>query len=91
LADSGAPLGCVVLNGKQYEPDSLEPLLKDLVEKHPDLSIEKVNADGIFNSQPCRDKIREILGEDVELFSSVNARRRQNAAQPCDAIAKAQI
>ncbi len=44
-----APLGCVVLNGKQDEPDSLEPLLKDLVEKHPDLDIEKVNADGIFN------------------------------------------
>ena len=49
LADSGAPLGCVVLNGKQYEPDSLEPLLNGIVEKHPELDIEKVNADGIFN------------------------------------------
>jgi hypothetical protein len=49
LAGSGAPVGCVVLNGKQYEPDSLEPLLKDLTEKHPELDIEKVNADGIFN------------------------------------------
>ena len=88
LADSGAPLGCVVLNGKQYEPDSLEPLLKDLVEKHPDLSIEKVNADGIFNSQPCRDKIREILGEDVDLFSSVNARRRKDIENPARGIAK---
>ena len=50
LADSGAPLGCVVLNGKQYEADSLEPLLNDMVEKHPELDIEKVNADSIFNS-----------------------------------------
>jgi hypothetical protein len=88
LADSGAPVSCVVLNGKQYEPDSLEPLLKDLVEKHPDLDIEKVNADGIFNSQPCRDKIRKILGEDVELFSSVNARRRKDIENPARGIAK---
>ena len=88
LADSGAPVGCVVLNGKQYEPDSLEPLLKDLIEKHPELDIEKVNADGIFNSQPCRDKIREILGEDVELFSSVNARRRKDIENPARGIAK---
>lgn len=55
LAGSGAPFGCVVLNGKQYEPDSLEPLLEDVVENHPDLDIEKVNADGIFNTQPCRE------------------------------------
>jgi hypothetical protein len=64
-----------MLNVRQYEPDSLETLLNDIVEKHPELNIEKVNADGIFNSQPCRDKMREILGEDVELFSSVNAGR----------------
>ena len=88
LADSGAPVGCVVLNGKQYEPDSLEPLLKDLIEKHPELDIEKVNADGIFNSQPCRDRIREILGEDVELFSSVNARRRKDIENPARGVAK---
>jgi len=88
LAGSGAPLGCVVLNGKQYEPDSLEPLLNDIVEKHPELDIEKVNADGIFNSQPCRDKIHEILGEDVELFSSVNARRRKDIENPARGIAK---
>jgi len=88
LADSGAPVGCVVLNGKQYEPDSLEPLLKDLSEKHPDLDIEKVNADGIFNSQPCRDKVQEILGEDVELFSSVNARRKKDIENPARGIAK---
>ena len=61
---------------------------KDLIEKHPDLDIEKVNADGIFNSQPCRDKIRKILGEDVELFSSVNARRRKDIENPARGIAK---
>jgi hypothetical protein len=88
LAESGAPVGCVILNGKQYEPDSLEPLLKDLSEKHPDLDIEKVNADGIFNSQPCRDKVREILGEDVELFSSVNPRNRNDIENPARGIAK---
>lgn len=88
LADSGAPVGCVVLNGKQYEPDSLEPLLNDMAEKRPDLDIEKVNADGIFNSQLCRDKVREILGEDVELFSSVNARRKKDVENPARGIAK---
>ena len=36
------------------------------------VDIDKVNGDGIFNSQPCRDTVREILGEDVELFASVN-------------------
>jgi len=77
-----------VLNGKQYEPDSLEPLLNDIVEKHPELDIEKVNADGIFNSQPCRDKIHEILGEDVELFSSVNARRKKDIENPARGITK---
>jgi len=88
LADSGAPIGCVVLNGKQYEPDSLEPLLNDMVEKHPDLDIKKVNADGIFNSQPCRDKVQEILGEDVELFSSVNPRGKKDIENPAKGIAK---
>lgn len=88
LADSGAPIGCVVLNGKQYEPDSLEPLLNDMVEKHPDLDIKKVNADGIFNSQPCRDKVQEILGDDVELFSSVNPRGKKDIENPAKGIAK---
>ncbi len=88
LAESGAPVGCVILNGKQYEPDSLEPLLKDLSEKHPDLDIEKVNADGIFNSQNCRDEVQEILGEDVELFSSVNPRNRNDIENPARGIAK---
>ena len=48
-----------------------------------------MNADGVpassfgyrVASQPCRDKVSEILGEDVELFSSVNARRKGSAAR----------
>ena len=67
---------------------SLEPLLNDMVEEHPEPDVEKVNADGVFNSQPCRDKIYEILGENVELFSSVNARRRKDTENPARGIAK---
>jgi len=59
-----------------------------LWKKHHELNIEKVNVDGIFNSQPCRDKVREILGEDVELFSSVNARRKKDIENPARGIAK---
>ena len=75
-----------LLNGKQYEPDSLKPLLVDVKENHPNLDIDKVNVadpatrrgDGIFNSQPCRDIIGEILGEHVELFASVNPRNKKD-------------
>ena len=88
LAASGAPLGCVVLNGKQYEPDSLQPLLEDVVENHSELEIQKVNADGIFNSQPCRETVRGTLGADVELFASVNPRRKPDIEQPARGIAK---
>ena len=89
LAGSGAPVGCVVLNGKQYEPDSLSPLLVDVKENHPDLDgIDKVNGDGIFNSQPCRDIIGEILGEHVELFASVNPRNKKDLENPARGIAK---
>ena len=88
LAGSGAPVGCVVLNGKQYEPDSLKPLLEDVVDEHRELDLNKVNADGIFNSQPCRDTVREILGEDVELFSSVNPRNKKDIENPARGIAK---
>jgi len=88
LGDSGAPVGCVVLNGKQYEPDSLKPLIEDVAEEHPDLGIQKVNADGIFNTQPCRDTVRKILGNGVELFSSVNPRNKKDIKNPARGIAK---
>ncbi len=88
LAGSGAPVGCIVLNGKQYEPDSLKPLLVDVKENHPDLNIDKVNGDGIFNNQPCRDTIEEILGEHVELFASVNPRNKKDLENPARGIAK---
>ena len=58
------------------------------MEEHPDLDIEKVNADGIFNTQPCRDTVREILGEDVELFSPVNPRNKKDIENPARGIAK---
>jgi hypothetical protein len=32
--------------------------------------------------------MREILGEDVELFSSINARRRKDIENPARGIAK---
>jgi hypothetical protein len=88
LAASGAPLGCVVLNGKQYEPDSLQPLLEDVMENHSELEIQKVNADGIFNSQACRETVRSILGKEVELFASVNPRRKKDIEQPTRGIAQ---
>jgi len=88
LAGSGAPVGCVVLNGKQYEPDSLKPLLVDVKENHSELDIDKVNGDGIFNSQACRDTVRDILGEDVELFASVNPRNKKDIENPARGIAK---
>ena len=88
LAQSGAPLGCVVLNGKQYEPDSLKPLLEDAVENHPELDIHTVNADGIFNSQPCRETVEQTLGEDATLNTAVNPRRKQDIEQPARGIAQ---
>ena len=88
LASSGAPVGCVVLDGKQYEPDSLKPLLVDVKENHSELSIDKVNGDGIFNSQACRDTVMEILGNDAELFASVNPRNKKDIENPARGIAK---
>ena len=88
LAGSGAPVGCVVLNGKQYEPDSLKPLLVDVKENHLELDIDKVNGDGIFNSQACRNTVREILGNDAELFASVNPRNKKDIENPARGIAK---
>ena len=54
----------------------MKPLLVDVVENHPDLDIDKVNGDGIFNSQACRDIVMEMLGNDAELFASVNPRNK---------------
>ena len=47
-----------------------------------------MNGDGIFNSQACRDTIREILGNDVELFASVNPRNKKDIENPARGIAK---
>jgi len=76
------------LNGKQYKPDSLQPLLEDVVENHSELEIQKVNADGIFNSQACRETVGSRLGKEVELFASVNPRRKKEIEQPRRGIAQ---
>jgi len=54
-----------------------EPLLTDWVGKHPNLNLEEVSIDSLFNSQPCQDKTGEILREDVELLSSANAKEER--------------
>ena len=78
----------MVLNGKQYEPDSLQPLLEDVVENHSELEIQKVSADGIFKSQACRETLGSRLGKEVELFASVNPRRKKEIEQPRRGIAQ---
>ena len=60
----------------------------DVVENHPNLDIDNVNGDGIFNSQACRDTIMEILGNDAELFASVNPRNKKDIENPARGIAK---
>ena len=58
------------------------------MENHPDLDIDKVNGDGIFNSQACRDIVREMLGNDAELFASANPRNKKDIETPARGIAK---
>ena len=60
----------------------------DVKENNPTLDINKVNGDGIFNSQPCRDTVREILGNDVEWFANVNPRNKKDSENPARGIAK---
>ena len=60
----------------------------DVVENHSELDIDKVNGDGIFNSQACRNTVREILGNDAELFASVNPRSKKDIENPARGIAK---
>ena len=45
-----------------------------------------MNGDGIFNSQGCRDTVREILGEEVELFASVNPRNKKDIENPAEKL-----
>ncbi|MDP6594424.1 MAG: hypothetical protein QGI86_00775 [Candidatus Poribacteria bacterium] len=70
-----------MLNGKQYQLDSLPPLRVDVKENHLDLG-------GIFNSPVCRNNVREILGNDAELFASVNPRNKTDLQNPAPGIAK---
>lgn len=74
LSKSGAPVSRIVLNGKQYEPDSLEPLLKDITDKKPNLNISRVTFDGIFNKKPSINIVHKYF-PDAQVFAPVIATR----------------
>ena len=71
LAQSGAPFEKVLLSGRQYEPDSLKPLLSQGKEKHEHMHFAKINADGIFNTKPCKATI-EAFYPGAMLYAPVN-------------------
>jgi len=88
LAQSGAPLERVVLSGRQYEPDSLEPLLNKQRHKYENIKLQKINADGIFNTQTCKDTIQRYYPF-VELYSPINPKGRlKDFEQPARGIKK---
>jgi len=86
LADSGAPLDCVVLNGKQWEPDTLKPLCLGIKEKYPNLNILRVIVDGIFDNERCRQVVKKYLG--AELVANVNPGNRKDIPEPATGIEK---
>ena len=77
LAKSGAPLDRVVLKGSAYEPDTLKPLLEELKGRE-NLKIDKINADGIFNSESSRQTIKEVYSKYADLVANVNPRRQKD-------------
>ena len=74
LSKSGAPVSRIVLNGKQYEPDSLEPLLKDIRDQRPNLKINKVVFDGIFNKEPSINMVHKYFPQ-AQVYTPVIANR----------------
>ena len=91
LSKSGAPFEQVVLSGRQYEPDSLEPLLQQGKKKHSDMDFTKITADGIFNTKPCVNTI-ETFYKRAMLYSPVNPKGRlkdlQNPARGIKRVTK---
>ena len=77
LAGSGAPLDVKVISGNAYEPDTMEPLLKKLKERKT-LKIKHINTDGIFNTEPCREMVKEVYSEDAKLVANVNPGRQKD-------------
>jgi hypothetical protein len=84
LAKSGAPVACVVLSGRCWEPDTLEPLCLWIKENYPNLQLRFVVADGIFNCEPCRRIAKRILG--AELIANVNPGKRKDKESPARGI-----
>jgi len=88
LATSGAPFERVVLSGRQYEPDSLDPLLKQGKAKHEHMNFNKTIGDGIFNANPCRETV-ESYYPGGELYAPVNPKGRlKEYEDPARGIAK---
>ena len=71
LGKSGAPFERVVLSGRQYEPDSLDPLLYQSKQKHENMNFTKIIADGIFNTKPCAKTIQSFY-PGARLYAPIN-------------------
>ena len=88
LAKSGAPFERVVLSGRQYEPDSLEPLLHQGKDKHEDMDFTKITADGIFNTKPCKETVETFYPGSM-LYAPVNPKGRlKEMKEPARGIKK---
>ena len=88
LGASGAPLERAVLSGRQYEPDSLDPLLKQSKGKHEQMDFSKVLGDGIFNTNACRETISSYY-PGAELYAPVNPKgKSKEFDHPAPGIAK---
>ena len=84
LAKSGAPVACVVLSGRCWEPATLIPLCLWIKQNYPGLRLRFIVADGIFNNARCREIVRQILG--AELIANVNPGNRQDQKAPARGI-----
>ena len=88
LAKSGAPFERVVLSGRQYEPDSLEPLLQQGKQKHAGMNFTRLTADGIFNTKPCAETL-ETFYPGAMLYAPVNPNGRlKEVEEPARGIKK---
>jgi len=88
LTNSGAPFERVVLSGRQYEPDSLEPLLFQGKHKHEDMNFTKITTDGIFNTKPCKETIGAFYPGSM-LYAPVNPKGRlKEMEEPARGIKK---
>lgn len=88
LGTSGAPFERVVLSGRQYEPDSLDPLVQRGKDKHEDMHFTKFIADGIFNANSCRETIQSYY-PGAQLYAPVNPKGKlKEFDHPASGIAK---